>query len=134
MTRTARGTFDVALVPQPPAGEIESAGPGRLTLDKRYAGDLQGTARGQMLAIRTATQGSAGYVAIETVTGTLEGRSGSFALQHSGTMDRGAASLSVTVIPDSATDGLTGLRGTLRIDVAEREHRYVFDYELPEQG
>ncbi len=86
---------------------------------------------GEMLAFRTAVEGSAGYVAIERVNGTLDGRAGSFALQHSGTMDRGTPTLSVTVVPDSGTEALTGLSGSMTIDVGE-EHRYGFTYRLPE--
>src|ERR1700754_28475 len=95
-TSTVTGEFEVKMSPQPQDGGAE--GPGRMLLDKRYRGPLEATSTGRMLAVRTAVEGSAGYVAIEVVTGTLQGRSGSFALQHSGTMDRGRPSLTVTVI------------------------------------
>lgn len=130
MTRAA-GPFDVKIAPQPP----ESDGPeslARLLLDKRFHGDLDGTSHGQMLAIRTAVKGSAGYVAMEVVSGSLHGRHGGFALQHSGTMDRSAATLVVRVVPDSGTGELEGLSGSMQIDIAEGgAHSYVFEYELP---
>ncbi len=104
---------------------------GRHGLDKIYHGDLAATGIGEMLSAGTATPGSAGYVAIEKVWGTLEGRQGSFYLQHSGTLDRGQGSLSIHVIPDSGTDDLTGLTGTMQIVIAEGGgHSYVFDYQL----
>jgi Protein of unknown function (DUF3224) len=104
---------------------------GRMLLDKQYAGDLVADGQGQMLTAMTATQGSAGYVAIELVTGTLHGRAGSFALQHSGTMDRGSPLLLVTLVPDSGTDALEGISGQLTIRVAEGKHFYALDYTLP---
>ncbi len=104
---------------------------GRHALDKVYHGDLTATGVGEMLSAGTATPGSAGYVAIEKVTGTLAGKSGSFYLQHSGTLTRGQGSLSIHVIPDSGTDELTGLTGTMQIVIAEGgKHSYVFDYDL----
>jgi len=124
----ASGTFEVKLEPQAP----DASGLGRLTIAKTFRGDLEGTSQGQMLATSTDTPGSAGYVALERVTGTLAGRSGSFALQHSGTMNRGAASLLVTVVPDSGTGQLIGLSGTLDITVVEKEHRYELAYAIPD--
>ena len=103
---------------------------GRATLDKQFIGDLAGSSRGQMLSIMGDVQGSAGYVAIERVTGTLGGRSGTFALQHHGIMDRGAQSLLIKVVPDSATGELVGLRGQMTIDIREGTHFYAFEYEL----
>jgi len=100
-------------------------------LDKTYQGDLQASAHGQMLSALTTTSGSAGYVAIEHVTGTLHGRSGSFVLQHSGLMQRGARQLVVTVVPDSGTGALSGLAGSLDIRISEGRHFYVLDYTLP---
>ncbi len=123
------GTFDVKLSPQPDDNPI-----GRFTLDKRFHGDLDATSVGQMLAIRGDVEGSAGYVAMERVTGTLSGRSGSFALQHSGTMNRGAPSLSITVVPDSGAGELVGLSGTMNIVITDGKHFYEFDYRLPESG
>jgi hypothetical protein len=129
MSIHATGTFEVKLQPQPLA-DAES-GLGRMSIDKVFSGDLQGTSKGEMLAGGTAVKGSAGYVAIERVTGTLHGRSGSFMLQHLGTMNRGAPSLTVLVIPDSGTDELTGLSGTLTIDIVDSKHLYTMDYVLP---
>lgn len=129
MTMRAKGTFEIQLVPQPAAeGEV----PGRLTFDKQFSGDLQGISHGQMLAARSDVKGSAGYVAIEKVTGTLHARSGTFVLQHSGTSDRGALSLTVTVVPDSGTGLLVGLRGRLMITIEQGQHYYDFEYDLPE--
>jgi hypothetical protein len=127
MTATAKGAFTVDMKPQ---NDADGASIGRMLLDKHYTGDLVATARGQMLAAMTAVQGSAGYVAIERVTGRLAGRDGSFVLQHSGSMDRGVPSLSITVVPDSGTDGLAGLRGTLKIDIQDGAHFYELAYEL----
>ncbi len=121
----ATGTFDVKLTPQP--DEVIA----RMTIDKQFRGDLEGTSEGQMLAFMTAIQGSAGYVAMERVTGTLGGRRGSFVLQHNGTMDRGTPSLSVTVVPDSGTEELAGLTGTMNIIIDGGKHSWELDYELP---
>jgi hypothetical protein len=127
----AAGTFDVNLAPQPLADTAADAMLARLSLDKQFHGGLEGTSRGEMLSAGTAVKGSAGYVAIERVTGTLNGRKGSFVLQHSGTMNRGVPHLSVTVVPDSGTDGLAGLTGTMTIDITGGKHAYVFEYSLP---
>ena len=132
MTATIEGTFDVKIIPQP--AETSAAGDviGRMLLDKRFHGVLDATSTGQMLAMRSKVAGSAGYVAMELVRGTLAGRSGSFVLQHSGSMNRGAASLSLNVVPDSGTDALEGLEGSMEIIIAEGKHSYKFDYSLPE--
>jgi hypothetical protein len=103
-----------------------------MTLDKRFHGDLEATSKGQMLTAGTSVKGSAGYVAIERVAGTLHGRTGTFILQHSGTLARGAAQQHVAVVPDSATDQLAGLAGVMTIVIAEGKHSYEFDYTLPE--
>ena len=125
----ATGTFTVKLEPQSPA--FADSGLGRMSLDKRFDGDLDAHSLGEMLAYRSAVDGSAGYVAMERVTGTLHGRRGAFVLQHSGTMDRGAATLVVSVVPDSGTDELAGLAGTLTIHIdAHGGHSYTFDYRL----
>ena len=131
MTGRASGTFEVRLSPQVD-GEEGGAGLGRMLIDKRFAGDLEATSRGQMLAARGCVEGSAGYVALEQVTGTLRGRAGGFVLQHTGTMRRGAQELSVTVVPDSGTGGLEGLDGRMLITVAGGRHSYEFDYTLGE--
>jgi hypothetical protein len=127
----ASGTFEVKLAPQPAAPGIEAANLGRLTIDKRFQGDLEGSSLGEMLSAGGAVAGSAGYVAIERVTGTLHGREGSFVLMHYGLMDRGTPSLRVSVVPDSGTGELTGIRGELAIRIEQGRHEYAFEYELP---
>ena len=129
----ASGSFTVKMLPQPPLDDSPTPGAtlGRLRLDKAYEGDLQAVAVGQMLSALTLTVGSAGYVAIEHVTGTLHGRAGSFVLQHTGLMTRGSKQLTITVVPDSGTDALLGLEGRLDIRIAEGQHFYAFDYALP---
>jgi hypothetical protein len=132
MTTHASGAFEVKVTPQPQ--DDKSAGPtvGRISLDKQFHGDLEATSKGEMLAVSTAVKGSAGYVAMEQVSGTLHGRRGTFALQHTGTMTRGAPTLSVTVVPDSGTGQLVGLSGRLDIQIADGKHSYTFDYTLAE--
>jgi hypothetical protein len=133
MTFHASGSFDVKLTPQKPDDpETESAKLGRMAIDKKFQGDLEAVSRGEMLSAMTDVKGSAGYVALERVTGALGGRSGSFVLQHSGTMTRGEAQLSVTVVPDSGTGELAGLAGKLSIQITEGKHSYAFDYTLPD--
>jgi hypothetical protein len=130
MTSRATGTFDVTMNPQPPYDTADGVQLGRVSITKVFRGSLDATSTVEMLSAMSSVKGSAGYVAIERVTGTLDGRPGSFVLQHSGTMTRGVPSLSVTVVPDSGTGGLAGLAGTLAIDIVEREHRYTFEYTL----
>ena len=130
-TQHAAGTFDVTVSPQPASSPTPGAALGRMLLDKRYHGDLEGTAQGQMLSAGTVTTGSAGYVAIEHVVGRLHGRSGSFVLQHHGLMNRGAPQLSIVVVPDSGTGELLGLTGRMDIRITEGQHFYTFDYSLP---
>jgi len=127
MAQKATGAFEVKIVPQQDA---EMTVPARMTLDKTFRGDLEAVSKGIMLSVRTAIPNSAGYVAMEQVEGTLHGKKGSFALQHSGTMNRGEASLKVTVVPDSGTDDLTGLSGTLAIIIEGGKHSYEFDYDI----
>lgn len=122
----ALGTFEVKMTPQDSA-----TGVSKFALDKVFRGDLEGISQGEMLSFGTATTGSAGYVALEVVTGMLSGRSGSFVLQHSGIMNRGAPSLSLQVIPDSGTLELTGLSGTMSIDRRDGNHKYALEYDLP---
>ncbi len=105
-----------------------------MLIDKQFAGDLEASSKGQMISTMGEVKGSAGYVAIERVTGTLNGRRGSFALQHSGTMTRGVPELSVTVIPDSGTDGLAGITGSMTIRIDAGKHSYTFDYAMPEEA
>lgn len=130
-TRHIVGSFEVTLTPAGPGDVSQGVTLGRMALRKRFFGDLDATSQGEMLSARTSTQGSAGYVAIERVSGTLGGRSGSFVLQHSGVMNRGVQSLTVAVVPDSATGELVGLSGTMGIVIEDGKHGYVFDYVLP---
>jgi Protein of unknown function (DUF3224) len=132
MATRANGPFEVNLTPQAPAANVGDPTIGRMALDKRFGGDLDATSKGEMLGMRTAVEGSAGYVAIERVTGRLHGRNGSFALQHSGTMNRGKLELTITVVPDSATDDLVGLAGKMTINMEGGKHFYEFEYTLPE--
>jgi Protein of unknown function (DUF3224) len=124
------GEFDVAMVPQPVAELNSDSGVGRMTLDKRYQGALTATGRGEFLSYQGAVPTSAVYVAIEKVEGTLEGRHGSFALQHAGVMGGEHAGLRIIVAPDTGTGELTGLRGTMHIRMEQGKHFYDFDYTL----
>jgi hypothetical protein len=127
----ANGPFEVKLSPQPAAPGIEAARLGRQMLDKRFRGDLDATSLGEMLSAGGNVQGSAGYVAMERVTGVLHGKRGSFVLQHTGIMDRGKPTLSITVVPDSGEDELLGLQGSMQIQIEQGKHFYTFDYSLP---
>lgn len=126
----ASGTFDVKVTPQ--ANDEVAGGTtlSRMSLDKQFHGGLEGTSKGEMLSAMTSVQGSAGYVAIERVSGTLQGRSGTFVLQHNGVMTRGAPQLTITVVPDSGTGQLAGLAGTMTINIADGKHSYEFEYTL----
>lgn len=126
----AKGTFEVKISAEPSPDPVEGVTLGRMRLEKRFAGALAGTSEGQMLASRTPVDGSAGYVALERVTGTLEGKEGTFVLQHSGVMTRGERSLTVTVVPDSGTGALRGLSGRMDIQIVEGQHLYDFEFEL----
>lgn len=127
----ASGTFAVKLTPA--ADDGTESPTGRMIIDKEFQGDFTGTSKGQMLmASSSSNQGSAGYVAIEKLTGALHGRSGTFYLQHSGTMTRGNGELTITVIPDTGTGDLLGLSGRMNIIIADGKHSYDFDYTLPE--
>lgn len=129
VTKHASGEFDVKMNPQ--ADEKAEPTVGRMSLDKQFRGDLDGVSKGQMLAVMTDVSGSAGYVAMERVNGKLHGRTGTFALQHSGTMTRGTPQLIITVVPDSGTGELAGLTGRMTIDIVDGKHFYKFDYSLP---
>jgi beta-lactamase class D len=131
MNDRASGTFEVRLAPLTPYNEAAEARLGRMSIDKEFRGDLVATSKGEMLTAMTAVDGSAAYVAIERVSGKLDGRGGTFALQHTGIMDRGASQLTVTVVPDSGTGELAGLAGTMAIIVADGKHSYEFEYTLP---
>ena len=129
MQGEAHGTFEVDL--RPIGG---NDGPiAVMSINKTFAGDLHGSSVGQMLAFRTPVQGSAGYVAMERVTATLAGRQGGFTLQHNGRMTRGRPELSGVVVPDSGSEGLLGLSGTLEITISEGRHDYPLVYSLPEE-
>ena len=125
----AVGPFDVKLAPLPTFAEAEGT-LGHLSIDKQFHGDLEATSKGEMLSAGTNTKGSAGYVAIERVTGTLHGKRGTFVLQHSATMNRGTPSLSVTVVPDSGSGELVGLTGRMDIDISNGKHTYDFEYTI----
>ena len=131
MDQVAKGTFEVEMAPLTFEGQPEGSKLGRLSIDKRIVGDLDATTRGQMLSAMTAVEGSAGYVALELVEGELNGRSGTFVLQHTGRMDRGKPGLSVVVVPDSGTGDLEGLAGTFKINMADGQHTYEVAYTLP---
>lgn len=134
MSRRAVGAFEVKLNPQTAYNTDEAALLGRLSIDKEFRGDLEATSKGEMLTAGSPVKGSAGYVAIERVAGKLHGRQGSFALQHSGTMNRGVPSLVISVVPDSGTGDLAGLSGTMSIEIVSGKHSYLFDYSLPGVG
>lgn len=127
MNHRATGTFEVVLTPQ--ATEA-GAGVARMSIAKQLHGELEATSKGEMLAASTSVKGSAGYVAIEHVSGTLHGQKGTFVLQHTGTMNRGAPSLFVTVVPDSGTGNLKGLSGTMAIRIEDGKHFYDFEYSI----
>ena len=128
----ATGPFDVKVVPQKPDTQVaRAANIGRLTIDKRFHGDLEAISKGEMLATQTEMKGSAGYVAMERVTGKLKGRTGSFVLQHSATMTRGTPASSITVVPDSGTGELRGIAGKMSITVAaDGAHSYEFEFRF----
>lgn len=133
MTKQVEGPFEVKLTPQALHAELagdSGAMLGRFSIDKQFHGELEATSRGEMLTAGTATKGSAGYVAMERVSGTLGGKRGTFALQHTGTMNRGVPGLVVSVVPDSGTGELEGLTGTMKINIVEKKHFYVFEYAL----
>jgi hypothetical protein len=132
-TQHVTGTFEVKVTPQPPDETAGSPAIARMLLDKHFHGDLEATSKGTMLATGSAAKGaSGGYVALEIVTGTLKGHTGTFLLQHTGTMTRGTPTLSVTVVPDSGTGQLTGLTGKMNIIIADGKHSYDFEYSLPD--
>lgn len=131
MMKRARGSFEVKLTPHP-AGEGDVIG--RMSIDKQFRGDLEARSVGEMLAVGTQTKGSAGYVAIERVTGMLAGREGAFTLQHSAIMNRGVPQLSIVVVPDSGAGALAGIAGEMTIEIADGTHFYVLQYTLDGAG
>ncbi|MPV65379.1 DUF3224 domain-containing protein [Burkholderia sp. BE17] len=132
MKLQVNGPFEVKLNPESLSSVAENTGLGRMSLDKQFRGDLEAVSHGEMIAFRSSIQGSAGYVAMETVQGTLRGRQGSFVLQHSSTMSRGQPKQSITVVPDSGAGELLGLSGSMIINIDNGQHSYTFDFELPE--
>jgi Protein of unknown function (DUF3224) len=133
-TMQARGSFDVRVLPQKADNpQEEKAGLGRMSIDKQFHGDIEGQSDGEMLSFMTDVKGSGGYVAIERITGKLNGRSGSFVLQHNATMTRGTPQMNIVVVPDSGTGELAGILGSLTITIQEGKHFYEFDYTLPAQ-
>jgi len=128
MASHAKGTFEVKLTPEQDVSGDSVVG--RMSIDKQFQGDLEGTSKGLMVMAGTAVQGSAGYVALEKVSGSIDGKSGSFYLQHNGIMNRGEGKLNVVVIPDSGTDGLTGLAGSMEIKIEDGKHYYDFEYTI----
>jgi len=129
----AKGEFDVKLNPIASYAPDSPEGPplGRLSIDKHFRGDLEATSIGEMLTAGAVVKGSAAYVAVERVTGTLNGKTGSFALHHTGVMTRGAGELTIVVAPDSGTGELTGLTGEMAIIITDGKHSYEFEYQLP---
>lgn len=130
MSQTAKGTFSVQMKPDGEPSSADGVSLGRMLLSKTFEGDLAGTGEGQMLTAMTPVKGSAGYVAIERVTGTLNGKKGSFVFQHTGSMNRGEQSLSITVVPDSGTDEFAGISGVFRLTIEGGKHYYEFEYSL----
>jgi hypothetical protein len=128
--QNASGTFEVKLTPLALDDKAADATLARMSIDKHFHGNLEAASKGEMLSAGTAVKGSAGYVAIERVIGALDGRTGTFVLQHTGTMTRGAPQLTVTVVPDSGTGQLAGLAGTMTIQIADGKHSYEFDYSI----
>jgi Protein of unknown function (DUF3224) len=130
MTQHAVGSFEVKVTPLDPAFKTDDNSLGRLSIDKQFHGDLEATSKGEMLTGTGPVKGSGGYVAMERVSGALRGRTGTFILQHNGTMQNGAFHLNVIVVPDSATGQLVGLSGTMTIIIADGKHSYDFAYTL----
>ena len=133
MPHHAAGPFEVKLTPLDPAFKADDNSIGRYSLDKQFHGALEATSKGEMLSGMGTVKGSGGYVAIERVTGTLDGRAGTFILQHNGTMQNGVYHLNVLVVPDSGTTQLTGLQGTMEIIIKDGHHSYDLTYTLPDQ-
>lgn len=132
MTKLAKGTFEVKMTPLAAEEAVGDPTIGRLGMTKQFAGDLVGTSNGQMLGTQSAAvEGSGGYVAMERFTGTLGGKKGNFILQHIGTMQGGKFDLSVSVVPDSGSEELTGISGKMKIIIEGSKHLYEFDYSLP---
>ena len=130
MNRVAKGTFDIQATREPPYDAADGVTIGRTGFDKQFHGDLEGTSHVEMISAVTDVKGSAAYVAIERIRGSLHGKAGSFVAHHTGVMNRGAQSLSISIVPDSGTGELRGLSGTIAIEIVEKQHHYTFDYAL----
>lgn len=126
-----KGSFEVKLRFDAPFDTVEGVSLGRAQGDKRFAGPLEATGTVEMLSARTGIENSAGYVAVERITGTLAGRRGSFVVLHTGLMNRGAGSLTITIVPDSGTGELSGISGKMAIEIVQGQHYYELDYALP---
>ena len=131
MPQTAQGSFEVKVAPLPADEATAATSIARYSLDKAYRGDLEGASAGEMMGVGNPATGRAGYVAVEQFTGTLHGRSGSFALQHSSTMFDGQFDMNIRVAPGSGTGDLQGIAGTLTITIAGGKHSYSLEYTLP---
>ena len=131
MPQVAQGSFEVKTAPLPPDDATAATSIGRYSLDKVYRGDLEAASAGEMLGAGNPANGTAGYVAIEHVTGTLHGKNGSFALQHFGSMHEGEFDLNVRVVPGSGSGDLEGIGGTLTIIISGGKHAYTLEYTLP---
>ena len=127
---TAKGTFEITMQAEPPFEDVAGVTLGRATFDKRFSGALEATSKVYMLASRTPVESSAGYVAVERITGTLDSRRGSFVVLHRGVMTRGARSLEITVVPDSGTGDLEGIAGKMDIEIVSGQHHYQLDYTI----
>jgi hypothetical protein len=126
-----KGTFEISMRAEPPYDALEGVELGRASIDKRFAGPLEAISQVQMLSARTPTAGSAAYVAVERIRGSLAGREGSFVVIHTGLMTRGAPHLTITIVPDSGTGQLSGIAGSMAIEIVEGQHFYALDYSLP---
>jgi len=133
MSRTAQGSFEVKVAPLPPDEATAATSIARYSLDKVYRGDLEGASAGEMMGAGNVAAGRAGYVAVEEVTGILHGKTGSFALQHSSTMDGGKYEMNIRVVPGSGSGKLEGIAGTLTIIIADGAHSYTLEYSLPKE-
>ncbi len=134
MATHASGTFEVKVAPQTATDFEATVGLARYSLDKEIHGELEGTSKGEMLATNAEVKGSAAYVALEKITGTLNGRAGSFILQHSASMTSTSQQMLITVVPDSGTGQLIGLTGKFIIKIVDKKHFYEFDYTLPPEN
>jgi hypothetical protein len=131
MSTRAKGTFEITMTPHPPYDTAKGATIARASIDKKLEGELTATSKVEMISAMSEVKGSAGYVAIERINGTLNGRTGTFVVQHMGTMSRGTQSLTIHVVPDTGTGELEGLTGKMAIDIVEGKHFYTLDYDLP---